>query len=216
MDIAVLDQRNPGRFLLGVECDGATYHLSQSARDRDRLRQQNLENLGWNIHRIWSTDWFKNERREIQRLKRRIESLTAEQGTSGTAAAKPMAPLNTSASVISLNREAIRKDLIDYREQIIKVRTPSIKAERGVLRKSILDAIVRALPKNSEELTDLLKSNSMDFAHEHVQFIPGILNILEIQEFLIELKGTTQDHKLRERAESLCLMFCSDRDRSSD
>ena len=56
IDLAVVDPERPGRYLLGVECDGATYHSARSARDRDRLRQEVLESLGWRIHRIWSTD----------------------------------------------------------------------------------------------------------------------------------------------------------------
>ena len=60
IDIGVVDQANPSRFILGVECDGATYHSSKTARDRDHLRQQVLEGLGWRIHRIWSQDWVKD------------------------------------------------------------------------------------------------------------------------------------------------------------
>lgn len=67
LDLAVVDPDKPGRYLLGIECDGASYHSSQSARDRDRLRQQVLEGLGWKIHRIWSTDWFRNPERELEK-----------------------------------------------------------------------------------------------------------------------------------------------------
>ena len=58
IDLAALHPDRPGSFVLAIECDGATYHSSYTARDRDRLRQQQLENLGWTFHRIWSTDWF--------------------------------------------------------------------------------------------------------------------------------------------------------------
>ena len=68
IDLAVVDPGRPGRYLLGIECDGATYHSARSARDRDRLRQQVLEGLGWTIHRIWSTDWFMHPRREIEKV----------------------------------------------------------------------------------------------------------------------------------------------------
>ncbi len=67
IDIGIKDDLTD-RYLLGIECDGATYHSSATARDRDRLRQQVLENLGWRIHRIWSTDWIKDPEREIVRL----------------------------------------------------------------------------------------------------------------------------------------------------
>lgn len=73
IDLAVSDPNRPGRFLLGIECDGATYHSARSARDRDRLRQAVLEGLDWTIHRIWSTDWFKQPEREIKKVVDAIE-----------------------------------------------------------------------------------------------------------------------------------------------
>jgi very-short-patch-repair endonuclease len=51
-----------------VECDGAIYHSARSARDRDRLRQEVLEGLGWRLYRVWSTDWFRNPKRETDKL----------------------------------------------------------------------------------------------------------------------------------------------------
>lgn len=65
IDLAVRDPEQPDRYLLGIECDGASYHSSKTARDRDRLRQAHLESLGWSIHRIWSADWFADPEREI-------------------------------------------------------------------------------------------------------------------------------------------------------
>ncbi|MEJ1968692.1 MAG: AAA domain-containing protein [Rhizomicrobium sp.] len=58
VDLAISDPDKPGRYVLGIECDGAQYHASRSARDRDRLRQLVLEDHGWIIHRIWSADWY--------------------------------------------------------------------------------------------------------------------------------------------------------------
>lgn len=60
IDIGVRDPQDRGRFALGVECDGATYHSSRAARDRDRLREQVLREREWRLYRIWSTDWFTN------------------------------------------------------------------------------------------------------------------------------------------------------------
>jgi very-short-patch-repair endonuclease len=75
LDLAVVDPKFPGRYLLAIECDGATYHSAKSARDRDRLRQGVLENLGWNVHRIWSTDWFRDPRDETSKVVRHLEIL---------------------------------------------------------------------------------------------------------------------------------------------
>jgi superfamily I DNA and/or RNA helicase/very-short-patch-repair endonuclease len=68
IDMAVVHPNEPGTYLLGVECDGATYHSLPTARDRDRLRQVVLEGLGWNLHRIWSTDWWIDSEREMKKL----------------------------------------------------------------------------------------------------------------------------------------------------
>jgi len=68
IDFAVRHPSDPGRFVLAIECDGASYHSFPTARDRDRLRQQILESRGWTFHRIWSTDWFRNPENEIQKV----------------------------------------------------------------------------------------------------------------------------------------------------
>ena len=75
IDMAVRNPDRPGEFLVGIECDGATYHSGFSVRDRDRIRQEILESLGWRgrIHRIWSTDWFYDPCRAIGRLRDFIE-----------------------------------------------------------------------------------------------------------------------------------------------
>lgn len=75
IDIGVVHPDKPGSYILGVECDGATYHSSKAARDRDRLRQDVLEGLNWKIHRVWSTDWYRDPEREFARLKQQIENL---------------------------------------------------------------------------------------------------------------------------------------------
>lgn len=75
IDLAVVDPERPGRYLLGVECDGATYHSSATARDRDRLRQAVLEGLGWTLYRIWSTDWFHRREQVLDRLLARLEQI---------------------------------------------------------------------------------------------------------------------------------------------
>jgi len=68
IDLGVRDPQQEGRYLLGVECDGATYHSARSARDRDRLRQGVLEDHGWIIHRVWSTDWFQRPDDQIRKI----------------------------------------------------------------------------------------------------------------------------------------------------
>jgi len=77
IDLGVLHPENSSEFILGIECDGASYHSAKSARDRDRIRQQVLERIGWTIYRIWSTDWFKNKEKEVGKLLQKIDWLLA-------------------------------------------------------------------------------------------------------------------------------------------
>ena len=75
IDLGVRHPDHPERYLAGVECDGATYHRSKSARDRDRLREEVLTDKGWDIVRVWSTDWFDNPSLQTTRLLEKLELL---------------------------------------------------------------------------------------------------------------------------------------------
>ncbi len=68
IDLAVVNPDNPDEYILAIECDGPSYHSSNSTRDRDRLHQEVLENLGWNFYRVWSTDWYHNREDARKRL----------------------------------------------------------------------------------------------------------------------------------------------------
>ena len=68
IDFACQHPDYPGRMVLAVEADGASYHSAYTARERDRLRQENLENKGWRFHRIWSTAWFRNRDIEVEKV----------------------------------------------------------------------------------------------------------------------------------------------------
>ncbi len=74
VDLGVRDPDRPGRYLIGIECDGAAYHSARTARDRDRIRQSVLEGLGWRLERIWSTEWRVNPGRCIAAIEEAIEA----------------------------------------------------------------------------------------------------------------------------------------------
>jgi len=88
VDLGIVDPDAPGAFVAGIECDGATYHRSASARDRDRLRQTMLEGLGWRIQRIWSTDWWTNAERETHRVHLALLQLLEAKRSAARAAAE--------------------------------------------------------------------------------------------------------------------------------
>jgi very-short-patch-repair endonuclease len=75
IDLGIVHPDKPGAYLAGVECDGATYHRSIVARDRDKIRQQVLENLGWTILRVWSVDWWYDAQSAIDQLDRKLSEL---------------------------------------------------------------------------------------------------------------------------------------------
>lgn len=74
IDLAIYDDKTSG-YILGIECDGATYHSSKSARERDIHRQRYLESRGWKIARIWSKHWWRNPKGEIDKIDKLTRSL---------------------------------------------------------------------------------------------------------------------------------------------
>jgi very-short-patch-repair endonuclease len=118
IDLVAQHPKQRGRYVLAIECDGASYHSSPTARDRDRLRQQQLENLGWKFHRIWSTDWFMRKDEEVNRALAAYENAVASVDDS-----KPVAEVSatTESPLKPRSREMrpriIRRDAItEYSE----------------------------------------------------------------------------------------------------
>ncbi|CAG9933156.1 protein of unknown function [Candidatus Nitrotoga arctica] len=75
IDLGIVHPDKPGEFLCGIECDGATYHRGATARDRDKLREQILCGLGWNIQRVWSTDWWIDAKGATDKLHNSLNKL---------------------------------------------------------------------------------------------------------------------------------------------
>jgi very-short-patch-repair endonuclease len=73
VDFAAVHPGAEGRMVLAIEADGASYRDSLSARDRDRLRKEHLERLGWKFHRIWSTNWFRDPESELAKVRAAFE-----------------------------------------------------------------------------------------------------------------------------------------------
>ena len=85
VDLGIVHPDFPGRYLAGIECDGATYHSSATARDRDRLREMVLTDLGWSIRRIWSTEWWMDAASALDKITDRLSAdLEAERAIVNT------------------------------------------------------------------------------------------------------------------------------------
>ena len=137
IDMAVKDPEFPGRYVLAIECDGASYHSSRSARDRDRLRQGVLESLGWRFHRIWSTDWFRNPGHELERTAAAIEE--ARQ------AAKLNKPVEITIKTVSapiILRDVVEdKDMATVATAYRKAALPSMTSAGYALHEAPIDRL---------------------------------------------------------------------------
>jgi very-short-patch-repair endonuclease len=168
IDLGVRHPTKPGAFLLGVECDGAGYHSGRSARDRDRLRQEILENLGWKIHRIWSTDWFKNRDAEIARLLRRIEDLLVNDPS-------------YQRELMKANRtEALRQRLSALRDNEIRPAFPDTPADKCILSPILLEEFMQKRPKTRDEwLRRITQEARANVASKQVgQYLDRVLEVI--------------------------------------
>ncbi len=133
IDLAVVAPTEPGRFLLGVVCDGNAYKSSRTARDRDRLRDQVLTAQGWSLHHLWCWDWFQRPAEQLQKLVDAIESAKRSKGKSPGASA-------TGLEVFTINRyEAQGELLTPPTGGILPSDAPGGNAHTG----GLLDAAIR-------------------------------------------------------------------------
>jgi very-short-patch-repair endonuclease len=160
IDFAACHPTSPGKYVLAIECDGATYHSSYTARDRDRLRQQQLERLGWTFHRIWSTDWFLRRDEEIDRALNAFHRAVEKSDRAGTSVPEE-APANnttrfTSGSASSPSMRSSPQAPIPIRESIGEYTTMELQ---NLLRWVKSDGKLRT----NEELADEM-SAALPFA----------------------------------------------------
>jgi very-short-patch-repair endonuclease len=158
IDLVAMHPQKPGRPVLAIECDGASYHSSATARDRDRLRQEHLQRLGWHFHRIWSTDWFYRREQETERAVstyedavRRADLLDAD--AAYTPIPEGMAPA-TQAPQRPIARQRGPRPLVTARETIDQYSDRELQqlaewiASDGLLRtdEELIRDIFEALP----------------------------------------------------------------------
>ncbi|MDG1481730.1 MAG: DUF3320 domain-containing protein [Myxococcota bacterium] len=168
IDLGVVDPEAPGRYILGVECDGATYHSSRCARERDRLRQGVLESLGWHIHRVWSTDWWLKPEREVARIQAAIAQAQAAPRIVRPPPPPP-APEVTTASPITI--EALLEEVDGPRPVpagTTSYTPPSVRARggpeaferpqsRGAIAAQVQGVVRDAGPIHRDDLIDLIR-----------------------------------------------------------
>ncbi len=134
VDLGVRHPDKAGAYLAGVECDGATYHSAATARDRDKVREQVLRGLGWEIERVWSTDWWFDKSGAISRLN---EALTKLLEQSRASAAK--AELAGEKSHLD-SRNEIKAGEPDSKEQ--DTRVPPADVETSSHQEEMIESVL--------------------------------------------------------------------------
>ncbi len=192
IDIAVKDPGQPGRYLMGIECDGATYHSAKSARDRDRLRQEVLERLGWRIRRIWSTDWFSNPAAELDPVIRELNSLKTT-----LVDPAPQAPVQVTEAIAedsNLNevdltsyqneQRSLAEQLQSFAQDVIAKVFPDVESEHRLLRPAMIEALVEHQPFSRSEFVERIPKYLRDATNikEAKQYLDHVLSIIEGQE----------------------------------
>jgi very-short-patch-repair endonuclease len=189
IDVAVIDPGNPGRYLMGIECDGATYHSAKSTRDRDRLRQSILERLGWKIRRIWSTDWFKNPYAELQPVIRELNSLKTETVEVFTPKKESEAEEineiieeveqheDVTAEFIS-KEDSLREKLIEFDQQIIRKELPDTPDNQRLLRPAMLEELLESKPVSKAEFLQFIPYYLRSSTLAEGQFLADVLKII--------------------------------------
>ena len=150
IDLAVHDPDDEGRFLLAVECDGARYHSSSWARERDRLRQAVLEDKGWRFHRIWSTDWFYNRDVELRKLLEAVEDARAHPGSTAVSTRmQPRSPVEREARALEPEIERVR-----YREAsfVVHESLPLHEAPLAIVARYVVQIVEVEGPVHLDEV----------------------------------------------------------------
>lgn len=191
IDLGVIDPGKHGRYLMGVECDGATYHSAKSARDRDRLRQQVLEGLGWRIRRIWSTDWFKNPHTALKPILDELALLkTPDAYSEETIQAAEVDEID---EIIKETEEhdfldseyhdpslGLRKILLKFDDEVIRKKYPKTPFNRQLLGPAMLEAFIAYTPCDKIGFLELIPFYLREKLHsnEAGDFLERVLDII--------------------------------------
>ena len=198
IDIAVKDPGMPGRYLMGIECDGATYHSSKSTRDRDRVRQSVLEGLDWKIRRIWSTDWFTNPAAELRVIVDELNELATE--VSETPPVE-VAELVKSVDAVDVNEayakydmgasKSLEQRLTEFAVNVIESEVPNTPDDRRLLRPDMLERLIADMPTNREDFTIFIPGylRTHTDAYEAGKYLEDVLEIISEYESKQELNG---------------------------
>lgn len=150
IDLAIKHPDNPGEFVLGIECDGAAYHSSKTARDRDRTRQAILEDLGWTIHRIWSPDWTSNPDQELAKIDEKISTIIG-----GETVGEDVEIRTHEVETLAVDSKFAHDDIIEYQSPWLSSDgrySPDTRGHDQAVKNSLRDIVDEFGPVKKETL----------------------------------------------------------------
>jgi very-short-patch-repair endonuclease len=208
LDLAVKDPREPGLFMMGIECDGATYHSAKSTRDRDRLRQDIMEGLGWRVRRIWSTDWFRNPQAQLQPILAELAQLKSAvpdrkfygEVNDDWCSSEPLINKSNSEQleVSEVDRlsvtdvitppmlpdaiaivSSLKDRLVKYNNEVIKHDLPMTDDHKRLLRPAMMQALLHKLPCSKAEFLECIPGYlRLGTAPEEGQYLDEVLGLI--------------------------------------
>lgn len=203
MGIGVRHPQWPHGYILGIECDGAAYHSSKSARDRDRLREEILTNLGWEIYRIWSTDWFGDPRHEADKLRiaidQRLKYLTVNSKYTKESIEKenvsPVSHIEETENIksenvydlfdeidnsnLSINTERARDLLLNLRTNDIAEEFDNATTGRGILNDEMIEILLLKKPETTEDFRKYISISLREkIDYKQMVYLKSILDII--------------------------------------
>ena len=204
VDLAVVHPDAPGAYLTGIECDGATYHRSATARDRDKLREQVLRGLGWEIVRIWSTDWWIDKAGTVDKVHtalqalleasraKRIRDAEREAALAATAAAIAKAKDDGTGEVSEIGVTSERQETLDLTPVVPQVEASGVYAANATLAPVSVPPNARFVEADVASLVPLLDAAAFfDSSYDPV--------LRQVITQVIDLEGPVRDAVLARR-----------------
>lgn len=190
VDIGILNPDHEGQYLVGILLDGPIYQNAESARDRDILRKQVLEQLGWTLLRVWSPDWWENKRSILRNIVEAIQHVKDNKGKADLEKA-----------------EAVTENLIKAKQEVASAKhealaqfnQPSKSEEMHIYRPCVLDPVsLGADLFNSPQYTDLILGQIKKVIQEEGPISRGLLAKRVLQAWGITRMGVKLDQRFTE------------------
>lgn len=188
IDIAVRDPGMRGRYLMGIECDGASYHSAKSTRDRDKVRQMVLEGLGWNIKRIWSTDWFKNPDGELKPILDELAKLSTpvtekkdDVSESTLSIDEPNLSTDAETSIAyNASEDTLEARLLSFQAKVVGKTFPNTDPEERLLRPEILKRLLIYKPVDHDDFMEFIPQylRLSTSKEEAAEFLDAVLEMI--------------------------------------